>query len=130
MTSTLRGDHLHAARPSLWRVTQRDELTALRRDGHRVRRGPLSVSWLGSADATTPGHPRVAFAIGRRVGGAVVRNRIRRRLRSALREIHRRGGLPEGAYLLSGDERLATLPWPELVALTDELVAAATGRPR
>lgn len=127
MTSTLRGDHLSAARPKLWRVTQRATFAALRRDGHRARRGPLTVTWLAPAadDRATP--PRVAFAIGRSVGGAVVRNRIRRRLRSAMGELQRQGGLPEGSYLLSGDARLATLPWSELVALTADLVTSATG---
>ena len=32
---------------------------------------------------------RVAYAIGRRVGPAVVRNRVRRRLRAAVRELDR-----------------------------------------
>jgi ribonuclease P protein component len=30
--------------------------------------------------------PRIAFAVGRPVGNAVVRNRVRRRLRAAVRE--------------------------------------------
>lgn len=127
MTSTLRGDHLSAARPKLWRVTQRATFSALRRDGHRARRGPLTVTWLAPAPDELAAPPRVAFAIGRSVGGAVVRNRIRRRLRSAMGELHRHGGLPAGSYLLSGDARLATLPWSELVALTTDLVASATG---
>lgn len=37
------------------------------------------------------GHDRYGFAVSRRVGGAVVRNRVRRRLRSLVRE------LPPGA---------------------------------
>lgn len=128
MTSTLRGDHLSSARPQLWRVTERGTFAALRQDGQRARRGPLTVTWLGPASDSAPVPPRVAFAIGTRIGGAVVRNRIRRRLRSALREIHRQGGLPEGSFLLSGDARLATLPWSELVTLTAELVTQASGR--
>ena len=45
---------------------------------------------------------RVAYAIGRRVGPAVVRNRLRRQLRAAVREIDRStGGLAPGAYLVS-----------------------------
>jgi ribonuclease P protein component len=44
---------------------------------------------------------RVAYAIGRPVGPAVVRNRLRRRLRAAVREIDATsGGLPTGAYLV------------------------------
>ncbi len=33
------------------------------------------------------GHDRYGFAVSRRVGGAVVRNRVRRRLRSLVREL-------------------------------------------
>lgn len=41
--------------------------------------------------------PCVAFAFGRSVGSAVDRNRLRRQLRSVLRE--REAALPPGAYL-------------------------------
>jgi ribonuclease P protein component len=34
-----------------------------------------------------PEVPRVGFAVGRRIGGAVVRNRTRRRLREAIRPL-------------------------------------------
>jgi ribonuclease P protein component len=35
----------------------------------------------------TPPDPRVGLAVGRRIGGAVVRNRVRRRLREAIRPL-------------------------------------------
>ena len=44
--------------------------------------------------------PAVAFAIGRRVGPAVVRNRLRRRLRHELRDMARAGDLADGCYLV------------------------------
>lgn len=43
--------------------------------------------------------PRVAFSVGRPVGNAVVRNRVRRRLRAALRE-HADYLQPGAAYLV------------------------------
>ena len=47
---------------------------------------------------------RVAFAIGREVGTAVVRNRTRRRLRSVMTELALAdGGLPAGDYLIRVD---------------------------
>ncbi len=49
----------------------------------RFRRGPLWCTYL--ADPAV-GRAHVAFAIGRPVGGAVVRNRLRRRLRMIARE--------------------------------------------
>jgi ribonuclease P protein component len=36
------------------------------------------------APAGNDGPPRVAYAVGRRVGGAVARNRVRRRLRAVV----------------------------------------------
>lgn len=42
----------------------------------------------------------VGFAIGRPIGTAVVRNRLRRRLRAILTELDRSGSLPPGVYLI------------------------------
>jgi ribonuclease P protein component len=44
--------------------------------------------------------PGVAFAISRKVGGAVVRNRLRRQLRVAASAATERGILPPGWYLV------------------------------
>jgi hypothetical protein len=60
-----------------WRIRDRSTFTALGAAPRR-RSGALSVSYLPGSDEASP--PRVAFAIGKRVGGAVVRNRVRRRL--------------------------------------------------
>ncbi|MCU1357077.1 MAG: ribonuclease protein component [Acidimicrobiales bacterium] len=64
-----------------------------------MRRGPLSVAYLADDD----GEPvRVAYAIGKRVGGAVVRNRLRRRLRAVLAELADDPELlPSGAMVIS-----------------------------
>ena len=60
--------------------------------------------------------PRVAFAVGRRVGPAVVRNRCRRRLRAVLAELA--GGptpvLRPGAYLFSVAPGAVSLSHQEL----------------
>jgi ribonuclease P protein component len=51
-----------------------------------------------------PGAPheaaRVAYAVPKRVGTAVVRNRLRRRLRAIVADLDRHGRLPGGAWLL------------------------------
>jgi len=112
-------------RPELWRITDRRTFQALRQHGRRHRRGPLTVTWLAPTPGdTTP--PRAGFAIGRSVGSAVVRNRVRRRLRAALRELRAGGRLPAGAYLLGGTAELAELPWPALVDLVEATVVEAT----
>ncbi|HEY1739478.1 MAG TPA: ribonuclease P protein component, partial [Acidimicrobiia bacterium] len=51
--------------------------------GTRHRRGPLTVA---AAPSLEPGVARVGFAIGRGVGTAVDRNRLRRRLRHVVAE--------------------------------------------
>jgi ribonuclease P protein component len=68
-----------------------------RTDGRRYRHGVLWCTWIADVDARPP---RVAYALGRAVGGAVVRNRLRRQLRHAVADEERRGGLPAGWYLI------------------------------
>jgi ribonuclease P protein component len=55
----------------------------------------------------------VAYAIGRGVGNAVTRNRVRRRLRAAIGE-HAAGLVPGGAYLFSADATSMNTPFPSL----------------
>lgn len=126
MTTAVQRDTSASPRPQLWRVTDRHTFSALRQDGHRARRGALSVTWLAPAPDDIPASPRVAFAIGRATGGAVVRNRIRRRLRAALREVQGRGALPAGTYLVGGSAELARVPWQTLLSDLGAAVAAAT----
>jgi ribonuclease P protein component len=58
---------------------------------------------------------RVAFAIGRPVGSAVVRNRVRRRLRHLLAACDP-ATLPPGTYLFRLAPSIATLSYQELSA--------------
>ncbi len=73
---------------------------------------------------------RIAYAIGRRVGPAVVRNRLRRRLRAAAREIDvTTGGLPTGAYLVSLRPEATQRSYGELRADLGSALVAATDDP-
>jgi ribonuclease P protein component len=89
----------------LWRIRDRRTFRALRADGTRRRSGPLQVTVLpdGVGAATAP---RLGFAIGRAVGPAVVRNRLRRQLRARVRDLH----LAPGAYLVHVSPAAAGLP--------------------
>lgn len=115
-----------APRPQLWRISDRSSFQELRRHGRRARRGPLVATY-----AADPGGrpPRVGFTIGKAAGGATVRNRIRRRLRAALREELVAGRLPAGTYVLGGSAELATLPWDELRSVVRRTLAAVTEVP-
>ena len=75
------------------RVRERDAFVRLRRDGTRVRAEPLWCSFVLDPELVPP---QVAFAIGRAVGPAVRRNRLRRRLRALLAD----SDVPPGLYLI------------------------------
>jgi ribonuclease P protein component len=76
------------------------------------------------ADDGSTDPPRVAYAIGRRVGSAVDRNRIRRRLRGALAGC-RDDLVPGGAYLFDADRTVLTVAYADLSAAVGSLVARA-----
>ena len=83
----------------------------------RRRRGPLSLRLLPGGESA-----RVAYAVGRDAGGAVQRNRIRRRLRAAVAELERDGHLGPGAYLFGAGAGVTSMPYPELLRALTGLV--------
>jgi ribonuclease P protein component len=94
---------------ALWRVRDRATFAELRRHGRRARSGPVSVTWLPG----TPGEPpRLACAVTRPVGSAVVRNRLRRRIRSIVAEAS--PDLPPGTYLVGAGPAAAALTYGDL----------------
>jgi ribonuclease P protein component len=121
VTAVVRSDGLASPRLQLWRVSDRATFQALRA-GRRARRGAITVTYVALASTS----PRVAFAVGKTTGGAVVRNRIRRRLRAGLRDIQGRGALPPGAYLVGGSGDVAKMPWSALCTDLEAAVRAAT----
>lgn len=64
--------------------------------------------------AGPPAPPRVAFAVGRKVGSAVVRNRVRRRLRAAMVDAARDQRLRPGAYLVSAGPDIVPMSFEEV----------------
>ena len=73
---------------------------------------------------------RVAYAINRKVGNAVTRNRVRRRLRAALSELERSnpGALASGSYLFSAEATVTALPFTEVRGLVDCVLERAGAR--
>jgi ribonuclease P protein component len=117
----------------IWRVRDRGTFEALRRRGRRTRRGPVTVTYVPAevgGDAAAGQAARVAFAISRRVGNAVVRNRLRRRMRSIMTSLDRsEQGLAPGAYLLSVRPEAAELSHAQLAELVAAACAAGGTRP-
>jgi ribonuclease P protein component len=109
------------------RLRDRRSITALRRQGRRARRGVVTVTFLAR-----PGEDRrVAYAVGRHVGGAVERNLVRRRFRSLMADVE--GGPHDpgpGDYLVSAAEGAAAADFQRLSADLDRtLDALATAGP-
>jgi ribonuclease P protein component len=127
---TRRTDHPQGSPPEgstpplglIWRVDRRDTFTSLRR-ARRHREGPLTVSWVTGNPAEPP---RVAYTIGRRVGSAVVRNRVRRRLRVLVREATPL--LRPGAYMISVGPEAALLSCEKLRALLVKVLKDIEGQ--
>ena len=108
-------------------VRTRRAFLALGQSRSRSRSGPVGV-----VRATAPeGSPeaggapvRVAYAIGRTVGGAVVRNRLRRRLRAMIVEVATAGAVPPGLYLVGATAAAVAEPSDRL---RDHLARAVGG---
>ena len=103
--------------------------------------GAVRLTYLDTAAADHPleSTPQVAYALGRKFGTAVERNRARRRLRDAFTQSwddHINTTPPtlrlDGAFLLSGHRGLLTAPFGQLLhdvsACLARLAAAAADR--
>jgi len=97
-------------------VRTREDFDALSRSRARRRSGPI---WVVRADGDD--EPRVAYAVPRKVGTAVIRNRVRRRLRAMIADLDRRGRLVPGLYLVGVRPEAITL---DAGALRDHLLHA------
>jgi ribonuclease P protein component len=103
------------------RVHDRRSFLRLRAEGRRGRSGPVSVTAVLDP-AVDP--PRLAFAVGRRTGNAVVRNRVRRRLRAAASAAPPAPGL----YMVQAGPAATDLAFGELASHLDAAFAAAAQR--
>lgn len=107
-------------------IRERAAFRRLAADGTRIRRSALWCTWCPDPDSTAT---YVAFALGRALGPAVARNRLRRRLRALLREIDATSPLPIGALLIGAHPRAIELTFDqlrsELTAMITELREAS-----
>jgi ribonuclease P protein component len=104
----------------IWRIRERSAFTRLAREGRRSRAGVLWCTYIPDPNATPP---RVAYALGRAIGPAVVRNRLRRQLRSLLAS----ESLPPGLYLLGAQPVAVQRSRDELAFDLQRLVASVGG---
>ncbi len=106
------------------RLTKRAEFLAVQKGDKR--RGPLFL--LEILDRGDAGAPRVGLTVTKKTGNAVVRNRIRRRLREAVRLSAADDMAPGSDYVIVGRRELASVPFAELTAELSRRIKGA--RPR
>ena len=86
--------------PQQSRMRSPEEFKRVMRSGRRVGGATLSGHLLATAEGLVPedASPKVGFVVSRAVGSAVVRNRVKRRLRELMRR--RVASLPGGCLLV------------------------------
>lgn len=105
----------------IWHIRERSAFTRLSREGRRARAGVLWCTFiLDPPNTSTP--PCVAFALGRALGTAVVRNRVRRQLRVMLQRAASESQLPPGMYLFGAVPDAASRSSVELQFDLDQLL--------
>lgn len=72
------------------------------------------------------GRIRVAYALPKRIGNAVLRNRIRRRIRAAFAylDASRRVLIVPGSYLVTAEASIADRPFASVIAALEQVLVA------
>jgi ribonuclease P protein component len=105
--------------PAAARIRRREDFSAAIRGGSRTGRALLTGHLLVRPDDSAP--PRAGFIVSRAVGGAVVRNKVRRRLRELVRG--RMNSLPAGSlFVVRANPRAATARQSDLAAELDLVI--------
>lgn len=97
--------------PPLQRLTKRAQFLFVRA-GFRASRPTVMVEARRRDDTGAIG---LGFTATKKIGGAVVRNRSKRRLREAARRLLPEYGVPGADYVLVARQQTPSAPWPTLL---------------
>ena len=93
------------------RVRRRGDFLRIQKHGRPKHSANFVVLWL---DRSPPGESRFGFSVSRRVGNAVVRNRVKRRLREFVR-LHRTDIAVGRDFVVIAKPGAANISYVELV---------------
>ena len=113
------------ARLSVDRLKNRDDFLRAQRGIRRSAAGLTLEICPTPDDAAQDGRFRLGFTASRKVGGAVERNRAKRRLRAAAQAVLPEQALPRTDYVLIARPATLTRPFADLVKDLAATVAAA-----
>ena len=103
---------MSAAHAPVERLRKRADFLRAARRGRKVAKSTVVVQAVARSDGARP--MRVGVTATKKLGGAVVRNRVKRRLRAAAAELLPQRGEPGTDYVLIGRAATATCPWTRL----------------
>lgn len=132
------------------RLKKRSDFLRVARGHKQVRRALVLQAWQhqltdhepATSDRASGKPPRIGFTVTRKVGNAVVRNRVRRRLKEAVRLLetadkahgNHSGFLPDTDYVVVGRLSALTMPFSEiqqdLASARDKIGAQISRRAR
>lgn len=111
---------------ALARLTRRSEFLAVARAGRKHAVPGLVLQAYARAPAgNDAGAPRLGFTATKKIGGAVERNRARRRLKAAAQLLGPRLAKPGHDYVLVARAGTAPRKWPLLLADLERAFARA-----
>lgn len=103
-------------------LTRRADFVRVQSRGHRLRSGRVVVL----VDAGLEAQVRVGYTVSRRVGNAVIRNRVRRRLREIVR-LHQEELVPGWDYVVVGSPSAVAVEYGVLERDVVHLLVGARG---
>ena len=113
--------------PKSERVRKSDDYTRILEEGRRVRGRLMSAFWLQGPNGETRPN-RVGLAAGKRLGGAVLRNRLKRWMREAYRRHKRELPCRGVSIVLLASRSMVDASYPEvrddLVKILREMAAS------
>lgn len=112
--------------PRRERLRRRGDFLRCYRRGRKRRGAHLTLY----AHPNELGHPRLGITASRKVGKAVLRNRIKRRVREIYRRWSERSQLPALDLVVHVQPTARTMPYRELVSELTGLMASLLPRPR